>query len=134
FGSTGAMIAIDTSRRDEALKEELHTYQKGSITERQHQDLWNLIEKFRNRAATTFDKITGAKGLKIKIKTRGEPIKQPARRIPPGQIEWLKEEINRLEKARIIQRARGPWASPTVITRKKEIIIKETREREEIWV
>lgn len=48
------------------------------------------------------------------------PIKQQPRREPLGMKEVIKQEIEKMEKAGIIEPSNSPWASPVVLVRKKD--------------
>lgn len=48
------------------------------------------------------------------------PIKLPHRRIPPHQVDEVREHINKLLKQKIIRRNTSPYAAPVVLVRKKD--------------
>ena len=48
------------------------------------------------------------------------PIKLPHRRIPPHQMDEVREHINKLLKQNIIRRSTSPYAAPVVLVRKKD--------------
>jgi dUTP pyrophosphatase len=142
FGSTGFLImeekkkSMDPTRKDEAEKENKHTYKLGEkLTTQQKQELRKLMKEFEDVFSTQFKEIAESATLfRHDIDTGdNEPIKQPPRRLPPAHKEWVKEETDRLMKGGIIRRSNSPWASPIVMAPKKEIVInKETGERTEI--
>src|SRR3954447_21741542 len=47
------------------------------------------------------------------------PIKQRAYRVAPPEQDFIKEEIDRMLKNKLIQPSESPWASPVVLVRKK---------------
>lgn len=47
-------------------------------------------------------------------------IKIPHRRIPPNQIEEVRQHIQQLLKQGIIRKSRSPYAAPIVIVKKKD--------------
>ena len=49
------------------------------------------------------------------------PIAQAPYKVPLRYEEWLRDELDRLEKAGIIEQCMSPWASPVVIVPKKQI-------------
>lgn len=48
------------------------------------------------------------------------PVRQRHRRIPPSDYEAVKQHINQLLEAQIIQESSSPYASPIVLVRKKD--------------
>ena len=53
-----------------------------------------------------------AHGVKHVIETTGRPVVSRARRLDPAKLAAAKAEFAAMEKAGIIRRANGPWASP----------------------
>ncbi|CAK9799789.1 Transposon Ty3-G Gag-Pol polyprotein [Anthophora quadrimaculata] len=53
------------------------------------------------------------------ITTKGPPIAERARRLPPEKLKAAKEEFQRMLKEGIIQPSRSQWASPMHMVRKK---------------
>ena len=48
------------------------------------------------------------------------PIKLPHRRIPPHQMDEVRDHIGKLLKQRIIRRSTSPYAAPVVLVKKKD--------------
>lgn len=48
------------------------------------------------------------------------PVRQRYRRIPPSEYEVVKEHINQLLEAQVIQESSSPYASPIVLVKKKD--------------
>ncbi|KAJ8020637.1 hypothetical protein HOLleu_40281 [Holothuria leucospilota] len=55
---------------------------------------------------------------KIKV-TSDSPIRQPYRRIPPTQMEDVKQLLQDMLEKKIIRRSASPYASPVVLVKKK---------------
>lgn len=59
-----------------------------------------------------------------------KPVCQPYRRIPPSKFQEVKEHIQSLLDKNIITQSTSPYASPTVVVRKKDgsirLLITET--------
>ncbi|XP_077511488.1 uncharacterized protein LOC144121920 [Amblyomma americanum] len=63
-----------------------------------------------------------ARPYRMVLREDAIPVIQPARRIPLALREPLREELQRMEEAHIIERVNEPteWVSPLVIVRKKD--------------
>ena len=59
------------------------------------------------------------------------PISQRPYSLALKHVEWVRQEIEALEKAQIITRSVSPWASPIVIVPKKCSTRGATQEMEE---
>ena len=51
-------------------------------------------------------------GVEHTIETSGRPVFARARRLDPEKLAAAKAEFDAMEKAGIIRRSNGPWASP----------------------
>ena len=83
-----------------------------------------MFEQLKSKFADIFSTHSGDLGLtpiiEMEIETGdSRPICQRPYTIPLKHQEWVKNEIDILEKAGIIERSISPWASPIVIVPKK---------------
>lgn len=51
--------------------------------------------------------------------TEDKPFKERSRRLPPADLEVLRQHLSDLKEAGIITESRSPYASPMVVIRKK---------------
>ena len=51
---------------------------------------------------------------------QSEPVRQGLRRIPHEQIKVLKNEVDKLQKMGAIEQSHSPFASPTILVKKKD--------------
>uniref|UniRef100_A0A8C5LMT5 ribonuclease H n=1 Tax=Leptobrachium leishanense TaxID=445787 RepID=A0A8C5LMT5_9ANUR len=48
-----------------------------------------------------------------------KPFRERSRRVPLGDLDDLREQLNELQRTKVIQESRSPYASPIVMVRKK---------------
>lgn len=91
------------------------------FSEKQHQKWENLLQKhqdvfvFRDEDIGYSTTVTHSINL-----TDDTPIKIPHRRIPPNQIEEVRQHIQQLLNQGIIRKSHSPYAAPIVIVKKKD--------------
>ena len=52
------------------------------------------------------------------------PLAQSPYTLPLKHYDWMRNEIETLEKARVIERSFLPWASPVIVVSKKSALDK----------
>lgn len=79
----------------------------------------NLLHKFQE--ITTPNKITEPTGSKVMhhIITKGPPIAEPMRRLPPDKYKAAKAVFDDMISMGICERSSSPWAAPLHMVRKK---------------
>ena len=82
--------------------------------------LYALIAKYSHVFSQSADDVGHTTTVKHRIHTTDEvPIRQPYRRIPPAQLQEVKDHIMDLLKQGIIRESQSPYASPIVLVKKK---------------
>ena len=82
-----------------------------------------MITSYRDLFITSYEEIRGFKGedLHIHLKEGARPVKQRIRRMGQEQMAALREEVDKLLKARFICPVEtAEWVSPVVVTPKKD--------------
>lgn len=83
-------------------------------------EILNLIDKYSHVFSQNEDDIGQTSTLKHRILTTDElPVRQPYRRIPPSQLDEVKQHISDLLNQGIIRESQSSYASPIVLVRKK---------------
>ncbi len=63
--------------------------------------------------------------MKHQIDTQGaHPIRKQGRRILPAMRDQVKEQMHQMEASGIIRPSSSPWASPVVLARKKDGLLR----------
>uniref|UniRef100_A0A8C5WC41 ribonuclease H n=1 Tax=Leptobrachium leishanense TaxID=445787 RepID=A0A8C5WC41_9ANUR len=61
-----------------------------------------------------------AKSTEHRIRLQEDkPFRERSRRVPLGDLDDLREQLNELQRTKVIQESRSPYASPIVLVRKK---------------
>lgn len=93
---------------------------KENATEEEVREVHEFISKWKVVFAQDSEDLGKTDLMKHRIDLVDEvPVKEKARRIPPTLIDELKEHIEMLLKAGIIEESVSPWSSPIVIVRKR---------------
>src|SRR4051812_47362630 len=90
---------VEVSRRDEAQKEDKHTYKIGAnLTKEQKQIIKKIMQEYEDRLVTNFDAIISLTPTCIHDVDIGDakPIKKAPYRIPYQYREWVEEELSRM--------------------------------------
>src|SRR4051812_4215322 len=140
FGSTNAFRTVikkevEVNRRDEAQKEDKHTYKIGAnLTNEQRRVIRKIMQEYEDRLVTNFDAIISQTPTCVHDVDTGDakPIKKAPYRIPYQYREWVEEELSRMLVSGLIRDSDSPWGSPVVIVPKKEIVVRPDKTREEI--
>ena len=91
---------------------ELPVHQRGPVVK--------LLEKHSTIFAANEDELGLTKAVKHRIPTVDDvPVAQPYRRIPPSQLDEVKDHIRQMLRRGIIRESSSPYASPMVLVRKK---------------
>ena len=90
------------------------------LTAKQQEALKNLIRDNEDVFSWTDDDLGCTNLLPFKITlTSDRPTAQPYRRIPPQQLQEVRDHLDNLLRTDIIQPSTSPYAAPIVIARKK---------------
>lgn len=91
------------------------------LTEDQHQKWESLLQKHKDAFVCSDEDIGYSATITHRINlTDNVPIKIPHRRIPPHQIEGVRQHIQKLLNQGIIKKSHSPYAAPIVIMKKKD--------------
>ena len=92
-----------------------------TLVEEERQDLWILLNNYEHMFAETTEELGETNIYEHQIPTGDNfPVKEGLRKFSPDQTEFIKEEVQRMLDADIIQPAVGsPWASNVVVVDKK---------------
>jgi len=78
-----------------------------------------MLERSNVFSTHEFD-VGCSKSMQHEIKTTDDrPFRERSRRLPPADLEALREHLSELKSAGIITESRSPYASPIVVVRKK---------------
>ena len=81
----------------------------------------SLFQKHKNVFSKDDDDIGCTDTIKHQIRlVDSKPISQQYRRIPPSQLDEVKQHIRKLLKNNVIRESTSPFASPIVLVRKKD--------------
>ena len=129
FGSTGINTLMEQRKKQvitndqENYEGDKHSYRIGeTCTEEQKQEIKELFEEFEDVLAVDFSQIVQNDKMRFyhDIDTGNEkPIKKRPYRTPVQYRQWMKEEIDRMLKAGIIEESQSPWGIPVTIVPKK---------------
>lgn len=91
------------------------------LTEEQEKQAVRLFYKYKDCFCQDDDDLGYTDLIKHRIQTKDEiPIKVAHRRIPPHQIEEVREHIKKLVRQDVIKKSISPYAAPAVLVRKKD--------------
>jgi len=80
----------------------------------------HLLEKFADIFATDINKLGRTDLVSHRIFTKDvPPIRSRPYSIPPSEQTFIKEEIQRMMKHKLIRPSNSPWTSPVVLVKKK---------------
>ena len=87
----------------------------------QQRQVAKLLNKYSNVFSETDDDIGRTGVLKHRIPTgEAQPIRQPLRRVPYHMQKEMDEQIDNMLKKDVITPSKSPWASGTVLLKKKD--------------
>ena len=91
------------------------------LNKTQQQSLYQLLLQYTDIFATGQHNLGQTTVIKHQIDTKNvPPIRQQARRVPPGHRQEAKQLLNDMLDSNIITPSSSPWASPVVFVRKKD--------------
>jgi hypothetical protein len=103
------------------IKEFAESLKIGNISEKRKKIFRELIEEFKEICALNNTKLGETNVVKHQINTgNNEPIAMKPYKADIEKRKIIKDEIEKMEKAGIIRKGYGPWASPVVIVGKKD--------------
>ena len=128
LGSTGVNIVQQERKKMMKLEHkdpssEKHAYKLGEkLTPQQEEEIRDLMHRYEDVLAVTFEEIKGAKTRYKHVIDTGDhkPVKQAPYRLAPHYQQWVWEEVKQLLRSGIICHSKSPWASPIVIVPKKD--------------
>ena len=90
------------------------------LDDKQKEEVRGLLVKYAEVFAKDKNDFGCYKGFKHKIIVSGKPKKQPIRRATMEEKQVIKQEVDRMLEADIIEPSTSPWSSPIVLVRKKD--------------
>ena len=91
------------------------------LTDSQKEEVSSLLRRYQGVFSLPGSVLGRTSLVRHKIDTgRNPPIRQKARRIPAGQQPIYEEEMRKMRDLDIIEPSDSPWASPTVLVKKKD--------------
>ena len=91
------------------------------FSEEQNRRWQSLLQKHQDVFAYSDEDLGYSTTITHKINLTDDiPVKIPHRRIPPNQIEEVRQHIQKLLNQGIIRKSHSPYAAPIVIVRKKD--------------
>ena len=91
------------------------------LSEEQRQQAEALLLRNSDVFAASEEDLGHTETVTHRIRTVDEePVKLPCRRIPPSQLEEVREHIRKLLEKKVIKESTSPYASPIVLVRKKD--------------
>ncbi|MCG8049521.1 MAG: reverse transcriptase family protein [Candidatus Thiodiazotropha endolucinida] len=81
----------------------------------------NVFHKYKDSFCVSDDDLGYTETIKHQIHlVHDNPIKVPHRRVPPHQMEEVRDHISKLLKQNVIRKSTSPYAAPVVLVRKKD--------------
>ena len=79
---------------------------------------YKLLDSFPEILTPAFTPKEVKHGVRHHIPTNGHPVQSRARKLDPEKLKVAKEEIDKLVKLGVCQRAKSEWASPLMVAKK----------------
>ena len=100
--------------------EKLMDETRSVINPQQTDQFRQLLIEYRDVFSTQEEPVGECDVVQHEIKTEGEPIKVPYRRIPVGLREETVKEENKMKELGVIEPSESPRAAPVVLVRKRD--------------
>ncbi|CAB3254099.1 unnamed protein product [Arctia plantaginis] len=116
FADVGNMVCHESMN---LIKDnEIHLHEVGDLTEDQRVELELVVDRFRELAAT--DSKLGFTTLEEHVIDTGDssPIKQKFYPIPFHHRDYVRREIENMERLGIVEKSNSPWNSPILLVPK----------------
>ena len=95
--------------------------EESNINDKQKEQLKHFLLRWKDTFSTSITDLGNCNLVKHEIKLiDDEPIKEPARRIPPALFQEVKEHLQEMMEAGAIRPSHSPYSSNVVIVRKKD--------------
>ena len=112
---------LEMSREKEHLLWEMAVKCSPGLSEGEQNQFYQLLLSYSDIFADTGSDVGRTNKLKHIIFTGDtQPIRQPARRVPPHRKAEVSKLLQEMLEKDIIERSNSPWASPVVLVRKKD--------------
>ena len=94
--------------------------QDAPITDETRKTFENICDKHQEAFSKNNKDIGRTQLIEMEIDTRSSvPLAQSPYTLPLKHYDWVRNEIETLEKAGVIERSLSPWASPVIVVPKK---------------
>lgn len=95
--------------------------EESNINDKQKEQLKHFLPRWKDTFSTSVTDLGNCNLVKHEIKLiDNEPIKEPARRIPPALFQIVKEHLQEMMEAGAIRPSHSPYSTNVVIVRKKD--------------
>ena len=120
-GSNSDLSVTGTVAPQELAPELAQLVDKTELTDSQKEEVSSLLLEYQDVFSLPGSVLGRTSKVQHRIDTGGNPpIRQKARRIPAGQQTIYEEEMQKMRDLDIIEPSDSPWASPTVLVKKKD--------------
>ena len=120
--SSPSRTTVTNTQPRPSLAPEVETLLRGTeLTAAQTSEVRELLANYEDVFSLPGSRLGRSSKVQHRIDTGTHPpIRQKARRIPTAQHPMYREEMAKMKELDIIEPSDSPWASPTVLVRKKD--------------